>query len=268
MTIDQTEQYKYLGETFNSNNNMSTNHIQEIERKTEAALQTTLFIAGVDNFKGIQMDTIWTILETCIIPIITHGSETWDLNKTEKKKLNKILDNLIKRILAIPQTTPRECIYEELQIMDIEHRITERCLNYYKGMTSRKKHIDKRNTRQQPPQILESTNNTNPQRLKHQRGTIPESNKKTNKSNDNNENKKENGRNPRQRREKQIQTPIPERQPKQKQEDKDNLPKDTKQTRSQSNIHGVTRDRRDEHCNVDGGEISIKNRAARNLSAR
>ena len=137
MRTDQTEQYKYLGEPFNSNNNMS-NHIQEIERKTEAALQTNLFIAGDDNFKGIQLDTIWTILETCIVPIITHGSETWDLNKTEKKKLNKILDNLIKRILAIPQTTPRGCIYEELQIMDIEHRIIERCLNYYKGMTSRK----------------------------------------------------------------------------------------------------------------------------------
>ena len=48
-------------------------HIKEIERKTEAALQTAL---GDDNYQGIEMETIWTLIESCIIPIITYGYET------------------------------------------------------------------------------------------------------------------------------------------------------------------------------------------------
>ena len=46
-----------------------------------------------------------------------------EINKTQMKRLNTILNNVIKRIFRIPQTTPREFIYEELRIEDIEHRI-------------------------------------------------------------------------------------------------------------------------------------------------
>ena len=120
--IENTANYKYLGETINTKNNID-DHIKGIEQKTEAALQTILYIATDDNFRGIQMYTIWTLLETCIIPIITYSAETWEINKTQMKRLNTILDNIIKRTLRIPQTTPRESIYEELRILDIEHRI-------------------------------------------------------------------------------------------------------------------------------------------------
>ena len=58
MTIDPSETYKYLGETLNTKNN---DHIKEIERKTEAALQSALYIAG-DNHQGIEMETIWTLI--------------------------------------------------------------------------------------------------------------------------------------------------------------------------------------------------------------
>ena len=44
------------------------------------------------------MDSIWKLLETCIIPIITYGADTWNLNKQETKELDKILDQIIKRI--------------------------------------------------------------------------------------------------------------------------------------------------------------------------
>ena len=49
MEIDICDHYKYLGETINSKNNIE-NHIKEIEKKTEAALQTVLYVAGDDNF--------------------------------------------------------------------------------------------------------------------------------------------------------------------------------------------------------------------------
>ena len=127
MTIDPSETYN-LGDTLNTKNNIN-DHIKEIERKTEAALQSALYIAG-DDYQGIEMETIWTLIETCIIPIITYGSETWDINQNQTKRLNRILDNMIKRILNLPQSTPRECLYYELGTLDIEHRIITKRINY------------------------------------------------------------------------------------------------------------------------------------------
>ena len=136
MEIDMCESYKYLGETITSKNTLDK-HIQQIEGKVESALQTALYIAGDEHFRGIAMQTIWTLLETCIIPIITYGSETWTPTKAQTKKLNTILDNVIKRILMIPQSTPRECLYSELQIMDIEHTILLKRLNYTKTLSNK-----------------------------------------------------------------------------------------------------------------------------------
>ena len=137
--IKPTDQYKYLGEIISNKNNINK-HIEEIEKKTEAALQSTFLIAGDENFRAIQMDTIWTILETCIIPIITNGCETWENNKSQNEKLNRILDNIIKRLLRVPQTTPRESIYKELNILDIEHRIMEKRILYYKKLRDHNPH--------------------------------------------------------------------------------------------------------------------------------
>ena len=129
MEIENCENYKYLGETLYIKNNLNL-HIQEIKRKTEAAIQTLFYIAGNENFQGITLLTMWTLLETSVIPIITYASETWELTKMQTKQLNSMLDNTIKRILMVPQTTPRECIYKELGILDIEHRIIIKRLSY------------------------------------------------------------------------------------------------------------------------------------------
>ena len=104
----------------NDKGNME-DQINEIRGKAEAAFQTILTIAGDHKLRGIQMKTIWKLVETCIKPIITYAAETWNPTKTEMKKLNAILDNIIKRILQTPTTTPRENLYIETGILDIEH---------------------------------------------------------------------------------------------------------------------------------------------------
>ena len=71
-TLEYTNKYKYLGETLNEKANLE-NHIQEVKGKVEAAYQTILSIAGNKQFKNIQMEAIWTMVEACIIPIITYA---------------------------------------------------------------------------------------------------------------------------------------------------------------------------------------------------
>ena len=63
-TLEYTSKYKYLGETLNEKANLET-HILEVKGKVEAAYQTILSIAGNKQFRIIQMEAIWTIVEAC-----------------------------------------------------------------------------------------------------------------------------------------------------------------------------------------------------------
>jgi hypothetical protein len=130
MSLDWTEKYKYLGEIMNKNRKVK-DQIDEAKRKAEGALQTIFTIAGDPTLKNIEMETIWKLVETCIIPIITYGSETWDMNKTEKNEANRILDSILKRLLMVPTTTPREVLYHETNMMDVEHTITLKRINMH-----------------------------------------------------------------------------------------------------------------------------------------
>ena len=133
LEIKQTDTYQYLGETLNTKANL-TNHINNTKAKAEGALQTILTVAGDPLLRGIQMQTVWKLLDTCITPIITYASETWDLNKKETKQTNQIMDNIIKRILMIPTTTPREALYQELKILDMEHTMHKTKINMFKRL--------------------------------------------------------------------------------------------------------------------------------------
>ena len=127
-TIEETDKYVYLGEVNNKAMNLS-NQIKGIEGKVEAAYQTIIAVAEDRNFKNIKMECIWKLIQTCITPIITYGCETWEPQKGELKKLNQILDKILKRILMIPEATPREALYIETGLLDIETIIDLKRMN-------------------------------------------------------------------------------------------------------------------------------------------
>ena len=126
--MEETDKYTYLGEVINKNLNLK-DQIKNIEQKVEAAYQTMVAIAEDQNFKNIKMECIWKLVKTCIEPIITYASETWEPNKGELKKLNQILDKIIKRILMTPEATPREALYIETGLLDVETMIDIKRLN-------------------------------------------------------------------------------------------------------------------------------------------
>ena len=103
----------------NRKGNMS-DQISETKRKVEGAYQTIIALAGDSNFRDIEMKTIWKLIDTCLRPIILYGAETWNLTKKENEEYNRILDGIIKRILKTPTSTPREVLYMETGILDIE----------------------------------------------------------------------------------------------------------------------------------------------------
>ena len=133
LTIQQADSYKYLGETLNTQANL-TNHIINTKSKAEGALQTILTIAGDPLLRGIQIETIWKLLDTCITPIITYAAETWNPNKKEIKQINHITDKILKLILIIPRTTPREALYIYLKIQDMEHTMYKTKITMLKSL--------------------------------------------------------------------------------------------------------------------------------------
>ena len=124
MQVVATEKYKYLGEMVNEKLNLK-DQVKQIEGKVEAAYQAMLVIAGDCHFKNIHMETFWKLVSACIIPIITYAGETRKPTKEENKKLNQLLDRIIRRILMVPESTPREALYIESGLLDIK-TITEK----------------------------------------------------------------------------------------------------------------------------------------------
>jgi hypothetical protein len=141
--LEYCETYKYLGETIN--NKMSlTQQITGTKQKTEAAYQTILNIMGNKQFQEIEMQTAWKLLETCIQPIITYGGETWNPNKKEEKEINRIQENIIMRILMVPQSTPIESLYMETGLMDITTIIYKNRMGMEKRLMNKKESITTR----------------------------------------------------------------------------------------------------------------------------
>ena len=71
------------------------------------------------------MGTIWESIESTVQAIITYSGEVWNPNKTETKEINRQLDNIIKRVLMVPQSTPREVLYMETGLLDAETILTK-----------------------------------------------------------------------------------------------------------------------------------------------
>ena len=119
MNLKYTDKYKYLGYVQNNKNNLE-DQIKATKAKVENTYQTLLAIAGNKNFSNIEMQTIWELTQSCITSTIAYSSEIWSPGKTENEKTNRIMDNILKRILMVPQSTPREALYIETGLLDPE----------------------------------------------------------------------------------------------------------------------------------------------------
>lgn len=119
MELEITENYKYLGLIFNDKQN-DNNHVELLRGKVEGAYQKMLTLTKDVTFSNIEMQTVWETVEKCIMPVITYGGETWELMKKQMREVNRLLDGVLKRILMVPVTTPRETLYIETGMMDPE----------------------------------------------------------------------------------------------------------------------------------------------------
>ena len=149
MHVEPTEKYKYLGEMVNEKLNLK-DQLKQREGNVEAAYQAVLVIAGDRHFKNIHMETFWKLVSACIIPIITYAGETRKPTTDENKKLNQLLDRIIRRILLVPESTPREALH---RVRAARHRN-----NYWQ----KQNHDGRKNKKERNPTPKWSYKNTVP----------------------------------------------------------------------------------------------------------
>ena len=129
MKLKTTDKYKYLGYIQNTKNN-NEDHMKAVKGRTEAAYQQMMALAGNSSFENIEMEAIWTVLKACIMPTITYSGEAWEPSKKNYQNANKLMDNVLKRIIKTPiKGTPREALYIETGLLDPEAIIIKNRIN-------------------------------------------------------------------------------------------------------------------------------------------
>ena len=108
-TIDNCDEYKYLGDIITSDGKNQKN----IEARKLKLLNSTIHITSIGSnevLRGIQASTLITLHETMNIPKLLINAETWILSKGNTKELNRIEVQCLKRLFSLPCTTPTAAV--------------------------------------------------------------------------------------------------------------------------------------------------------------
>ena len=119
-TLEEVESYLYLGQL------VTANHDMEPEVKRRIAIGWQAFA----KYNKVWKSTLPTclkrkVLDQCVIPSMTYGSETWVLSKTLLKKLASSQSKMERRILGITWKDKKTNIWvrNQTKCMGINQRI-------------------------------------------------------------------------------------------------------------------------------------------------
>ena len=104
-TINKCKSYKYLGEVIMRDGKNDENLKVRIN-KVKSAVRAIITCAKSNVMKRMEMNVILKLHETVTVPTMLYNSETWILNKTEKKELDKLEIYALKKMIGLPITTP------------------------------------------------------------------------------------------------------------------------------------------------------------------
>ena len=115
--IEQVEEYVYLGQT------ISTKEGMEKEQKVRRAKAWKKFW----TLSKMSIRSKIKILESCVIPVLSYGAETWALTKMQVDKLQKTQRSMERNILGIKirDRVRNEEIRRETKNMDIGYKIKQ-----------------------------------------------------------------------------------------------------------------------------------------------
>ena len=84
------------------------------------------------------MENLLKLYYSRVIPALAYGCETWILNSTEIKHMNRIQINTLRKILKLSTSNPIPIIYSEIGEIPMEFRFNERQLLYLWKLVNKK----------------------------------------------------------------------------------------------------------------------------------
>ena len=137
--MPQISEEKYLGDII-SEDGKNFKNIQSRLGKGIGILSEILNILEKVTLGNSYFETAILLRESIFINGILTNSEVWyNLTKAEIKDFEDLDLLLLRRILNAPFSTPKEGLYLELGILNVETIIKARRINYLHYLTSRKK---------------------------------------------------------------------------------------------------------------------------------
>ena len=128
--LDHCDEYKYLGEII-SNTGSLIPHLKVKENQINAMLSQTFSVCSDSVLNQIKTELLFKVYETCMVPCLIYGCETWTLNKQEEQYMLKIQRNILRKILKVPESSPSSAVYLDTGIFPISFQVERRQLAYF-----------------------------------------------------------------------------------------------------------------------------------------
>ena len=106
-SIQTCQDYKYLGEVITRDGKNEEN-LKTRFHKVKAAVRAINTCGKNSIMKRIEIKLLITLHNAVTVPTLLYNAETWPLNDSVRKEINKMEIWAWKSMLGLPKTTPNQ----------------------------------------------------------------------------------------------------------------------------------------------------------------
>ena len=130
--IDNVDDHGYLGTVVEANGSRRKDMKTRV-KDCSGVLNEIVEVSKVPGLSTVRLQYIEMFTNACFISKFKHGCEVWDtFNKSMRTLINKLIPDMMKRVLEVPQSTPALAVQHELGFVDMDLEVEmERILLYY-----------------------------------------------------------------------------------------------------------------------------------------
>ena len=123
--IETTDDYVYLGTTFNYNGRFE----KALQKQAAQAKRAMYCMIGKARKLGLPVDIQIHLFNTLIQPILLYGSEIWGYNKLDI--IERVQTSFYKQLLKLNGTTPHCTVLGEVGCVKMEDIVKNKMLNFW-----------------------------------------------------------------------------------------------------------------------------------------
>ena len=127
--LEETDRYTYLGETLTNDLRM-TGHLGHLTQRSFGVSSNMFAVASEPTLAKIKIQTLIQLYQTCWIPAILHGCETWMMDRSALERLKALQLNIVKQIFKAPKSALISALLGETGILPIQYEIQKRQMMY------------------------------------------------------------------------------------------------------------------------------------------